>query len=256
MNETSYDLARMKPFLILQLRPNDAASDGEFDAFLKYGGLTADDVVRVRMDQGYLPDVNLDTYSAVIIGGGPWNISDAPEKKSAKQVAGEQWIADLVKEAVDRDYPLLGACYGFGAVVDQQGGVISNEANTEQVGPVTIILTEEGKVDPLMKDINPEFRAVVGHKEACQTLPEGAIWLATGEACTYQMFRLGENIYGTQFHPELDAEGIKIRIEVYRHAGYFPPEDGEKLNKLFAQETFTEPMKIMRGFVERYKKEA
>jgi GMP synthase (glutamine-hydrolysing) len=246
----------MKPFLILQLRPNDAASDGEFDAFLRYGGLSPDDVVRVRMDQGYLPEVNLDDYSAVIVGGGPWNVSDDPTKKSENQVSGEAWLAELMQKAVAADFPFFGACYGFGAIASNQGGVVNKEANTEQVAPVTITITEEGKQDPLLQNMQPTFRAVVGHKEACQQLPEDAVWLATGEACQYQMFRLGENVYGTQFHPELDAEGIAIRIDVYRHAGYFPPEDGEKLKALFAKEDLTEVTKLLKNFVERYKKEA
>lgn len=246
----------MKPFLILQLRPNDAASDGEFDAFLRYGGLSPDDVVRIRMDQGYLPELTLEDYSGVIVGGGPWNVSDALEKKSESQVSGEAWLAELLKKIVAQDVPFLGACYGFGAIADNQGGVVNKEANTEQVAPVTITLTEAGKQDPLLQNMQPTFRAVVGHKEACQQLPEGAVWLATGEACPYQMFRLGEHVYATQFHPELDAEGIAIRIDVYRHAGYFPPEDGEKLKELFAKEDLTDVTNLLKNFVERYKKEA
>lgn len=247
----------MKPFLIIQLRPNDAASDGEFDAFLRYGGLSPDDVVRVRMDQGHLPEVNLENYSAMIVGGGPWNVSDAPEKKDEAQTAGEAWLAQLIQRVVEADYPFMGACYGFGALTDNAvGGRVSKEQYSEQVAPVTISLTDEGKADPLFADLKSDFRAVVGHKEACQELPEGAVLLATSEACPYQMYRLGTNVYATQFHPELDAEGIAIRIDVYRHAGYFPPEDGEKLKALFAQEDLTEVTKLLKNFVEQYKKEA
>ncbi len=45
----------MKPFLILQLRPIDMASDDEFDAFLKYGGLLNNQVHRVRMEKEGVP---------------------------------------------------------------------------------------------------------------------------------------------------------------------------------------------------------
>ena len=38
----------MKPFLILQLRPETAASDNEYTAFLEKGGLDAARTVRVR----------------------------------------------------------------------------------------------------------------------------------------------------------------------------------------------------------------
>ena len=71
----------MKPFLILQLRPNDAAADGEFYAMLKYGGLEEKDVHRVRMELEGVPDVNLDDYSGVLVGGGPMDISNREEKR-------------------------------------------------------------------------------------------------------------------------------------------------------------------------------
>ena len=41
------------------------------------------------------------------------------------------------------------------------------------------------------------------------------------------MFRVGENLYGTQFHPELDKRDFRARIDIYRHHGYFPPEEYE-----------------------------
>ena len=40
-----------------------------------------------------------------------------------------------------------------------------------------------------------------------------------------QAFRLGRNVYATQFHPELDVAGLVTRIEVYRHFGYFEPHE-------------------------------
>ena len=74
----------MKPFLILQLRPETDASDDEFRAFLSKGGLDPDDVQRIRLDQEDIPaDLSLDAYSGVIVGGGPGCVSDAPDKKSA-----------------------------------------------------------------------------------------------------------------------------------------------------------------------------
>ena len=72
-----------KPFLILQLRPETEASDDEFAAILRKGGLDAGATRRIRMDQERLPeDIDLDVFSGVIVGGGPGCVSDAPEEKS------------------------------------------------------------------------------------------------------------------------------------------------------------------------------
>ncbi len=45
----------MKPVLILQLRPEDEASDDEYRAFLEKGGLSEGETVRVRMEAAPLP---------------------------------------------------------------------------------------------------------------------------------------------------------------------------------------------------------
>ena len=67
-----------------------------------------------------------------------------------------------------------------------------------------------------------------------------------------QAFRLGANVYATQFHPELDAVGISTRVDVYRHYGYFEPEDADRIKEMARQATVTEPERILKAFVERY----
>ena len=82
-----------------------------------------------------------------------------------------------------------------------------------------------------MKGLPNKFTAYGGHKEACQSLPPGAILLAESQDCPIQMIRMGKNIYGTQFHTELDKDGVILRIKVYKNHGYFSPEDAEKLTE-------------------------
>ena len=47
----------------------------------------------------------------------------------------------------------------------------------------------------------------------------GVIMLATGADCPVQMYRVGEHVYVTQFHPELDADDLAARMRIYQHAG-------------------------------------
>ncbi len=67
------------------------------------------------------------------------------------------------------------------------------------------------------------------------------------------MFRVKENIYATQFHPEADAEGFIVRINVYKHHGYFPSEDAEVLIQSVQCEDTPVPKEILRRFVDRYR---
>ena len=65
--------------------------------------------------------------------------------------------------------------------------------------------------------------ALVGHKEAMDALPNGAVHLLNGARCPIQMLRYGDRIYATQFHPEADGANFALRIRVYKDKGYFDP---------------------------------
>jgi len=246
-------MSTQKPFLILQLRPEDETVNDEFEAFLKYGGLTAEEVSRVRMEQGGLPEIHLDEYAGVLVGGGPWNVSDPQEKKSAEQKQAEEWLRNILDDVVARDFPYLGMCYGLGALASQQGGEVSKEKYGEDVGPVQLVCTEEGKEDPLLQGLPETFTALCGHKEACQAVPDTAVLLLRSDTCPVQMVRVKENVYATQFHTELDSAGLETRIHAYKHHGYFPPEEADTLIALGHSQTITTPMHILRRFVERYR---
>lgn len=244
----------MKPFLILQLRPLQDG-DYEYDAFLKYGGLKKEDTHRVEMTGESVPvDINFDDYSGIIVGGGGPCISD--KKKKPEVIRFESELSQLVKRAIKEDFPYLGACYGFCFAASCMGASVNKDPKyAENVAAVDITLTEEGEKDPLLKGLPNSFRAFVGHKESCITLPDGAVRLASSKKCPNHMFRMKKNIYGTQFHPELDVENIIVRVDVYKNAGYFAPEDAEKLIKSAKKETITVPMQILKRFVDFYQKD-
>ncbi|MGO1316574.1 MAG: glutamine amidotransferase [Cellulomonadaceae bacterium] len=241
----------MKPFLLLASRADDVAADGEFEAVCRYGGLDPRDVHRVRMETGPLPAIRLGDYSGVIVGGSPFNSSDADHRKSAVQRRVESELAPLLDEIVARDFPFLGACYGVGTLGRHQGAVIDTTFG-EPISPVTISLTPQGRVDPLLEGLPKSFEAYVGHKEACTTLPPQAVLLASSATCPVQMFRVGQNLYATQFHPELDLAGIVTRIEVYREFGYYPPEEYERVLAGVRAGNVHEVQRILGNFVARY----
>jgi GMP synthase (glutamine-hydrolysing) len=241
----------VRPFLLLSSRAEDVAADGEYEAFLRFTGLAPDELRRVRMEAAPLPDLDLDDYSGVLVGGGPFNSSDPPAEKSAVQHRVEKELAGLLDEIVARDYPFFGACYGVGTLGVHQGGII-DRTYAEPISSVRVQLTEAGVVDPILAGMAGEFDAFVGHKEACSVLPPSAVLLATSESCPVQMFRVGQNLYATQFHPELDVPGIVTRVHVYQHAGYFPPDEMDELIARITPAVVTEPGRMLANFVARY----
>ncbi|WP_461163422.1 glutamine amidotransferase [Arthrobacter sp. R4-81] len=241
----------MKPFLLLASRAEDAAAEDEYQAYLRYGRLDPEQLKRIRMEAGPLPALDLSDYSGIIVGGSPFTSSDPPEHKSQVQHRVEGELARLLDRVVEEDFPFLGACYGVGTLGLHEGAVIDRTYG-EGLGGTTITLTPEGLVDPVLQGLPESFTAFTGHKEACTVLPPHAVLLATSPACPMQMFRIKENLYATQFHPELDVGGLVTRIDIYRHAGYFPPESAEELMENARRFTVTEPMTILRNFVKLY----
>ena len=136
----------------------------------------------------------------------------------------EAEFATLLDEVVARDFPFLGACYGVGTVGSYLGATI-DRTYSEPIGVVPVSMTDAGASDPLLIGLPRTFGAFVGHKEAISSLPASAVLLASSPLCPVQMFRVGQNVYATQFHPELDVDGITTRIHAYADHGYFAPHE-------------------------------
>ena len=244
-----------RPVLILQLRPEDEASDGEFQAFLEKGGLDPAIVRRIRIEAEGLPEgFSLDDVSAVIVGGGPGCVSDDPATRDPVEARAESELLALMPEILARDMPFLGCCYGIGLLAHHLGAEVSKARYGEPVGPVPCQVTDEGRKDPLLEGLPQTWNALVGHKEAVQALPEGAVHLVASGPCPFQMIRAGRNVYATQFHPEVDADVFAERIRVYGDRGYFAPEEAQALTEACFAAEVTQPERILRRFVERYAK--
>jgi GMP synthase (glutamine-hydrolysing) len=247
-------MTAIKPVLILQLRPEDDTSDNEYQAFLKYGELTDKQTQRLRIEKNGIPEeLSIDDYSAIIVGGSPFDISDPGDKKSAIQHKIEADFNRLLAQVLERDFPFYGACSGNGLLDSYLGTPISRRYR-EPVSCVKLDITEEGKTDPLLSGFPDQISVLLGHKEACDSVPHGATLLMTGTACPVQMFRVGNNVYATQFHPEGDAEGFTLRIKVYKNHGYFEPHEAEQLTQAVCREQTPYAQQILQRFVQRYYK--
>ncbi|MGR3342458.1 MAG: glutamine amidotransferase [Paracoccaceae bacterium] len=245
----------MKPFLILQLRPETEASDDEFAAILSKGGLDAAEVHRIRLDRQPVPDdLNFDDYSGVIVGGGPGCVSDPPEDKSPMEARIEAAVMGIMPAITEQDFPFLGCCYGIGVLGKHLGAQVGKARYTEAVGTTFCEQTTGGTTDALLADLPKRFEAFVGHKEALQELPRGCAHLLASDACLFQMIRHGHNVYATQFHPEADAEGFELRIKVYRHAGYFAPQQADDLIKMCSKADVHVPERILANFVSKFRR--
>ena len=84
-------------------------------------------------------------------------------------------------------------------------------------------------------------------------LAPGMQVLLAGDDTPIQMVRVGEAAWATQFHPEMDLEGVNVRIDQY--AGrYYPVEKAEAIRAQVAT-VDTDPSRlILRNFVRRFQR--
>jgi GMP synthase (glutamine-hydrolysing) len=241
-----------KPFVLLASRGEDVAADDEYASFLRHGGLRPEELVRVRMEAGPFT-LDLDDYAGVILGGSPFTSSVPEEWKSDTQRRVEAELDVVLAEVQRRDLPFLGLCFGVGTLGRRAGGVVDGTF-AEETSAALVTLTEEGRRDPVLGGLPGAFESYVGHKEALTSVPPGATVLATSAACPVQAFRLGENQYVTQFHPEMDRGALLTRIEVYLHAGYFPVEQAGAVIERISRADVGASHALVRAFVERYRR--
>lgn len=246
-------MAKTRPFLILQLRPETLASDNEYEAILARGGLAEADTRRIRLESEALPvTLDLDDYAGVIVGGGPGCVSDPPADKSPVEQRIEDAVLSLMPQITARDIPFLGCCYGIGILAHHLGAPVAKGRYSEPVSVTTASLEPAASGDPLLEGLPASFDAFVGHKEAVQALPPGCAHLVSSPDCPFQMIRHGENVYATQFHPEADGSVFELRINIYRDRGYFEPHEADTLIANAHRGNPEHAGRILRNFVARY----
>ncbi|MCS6711775.1 glutamine amidotransferase [Brachybacterium sp. EF45031] len=243
----------MKPFLLLATRPEDAPAETEYRTYVELLGVQPEDLRWIRVNEGPLPELDLDDYSGVILAGSPYNATDPEGRKSADQRRAEADISGLLDRIVADDVPFLGCCYGVGTLGKHQGAVVDRQYG-EPASAITVTLTDAGRNDPLVQasGLPDRFLALVGHKEAISLLPPNAVNLGSSTGAPVQFFRTRGRQYATQFHPELDVERFLERLAQYLDEGYIDPADYDDLAVEVRQHAVDQPERLLRGFRELF----
>ncbi len=113
----------------------------------------------------------------------------------------------LIRESVAVRIPYLGICLGGQLLAAACGGrVVSHR--WEELGVSNVTLTEEGRGDRLFVGLPGEIGTFQWHHDSFDLPPEGVL-LASSPACPHQAFRVGDNAWGLQFHPEVTERIIR-----------------------------------------------
>ena len=175
---------------IVFVEHHDNPRDDRATSFVRELGFEIDLVMPVNDEP--LPEVDDDT-AGVVVCGGAMNVTEMEQLPYLRTEA--QWIEQCIKT----DIPMFGICLGSQLLAHVLGAKIGYH-------PDKVCEFGYYQIDPT--DAGSEWfpKPMLGTQAHFQTfeLPDGATLLATGETFENQAFQYGQNIFGVQFHPEID----------------------------------------------------
>jgi GMP synthase (glutamine-hydrolysing) len=158
----------------------------------------------------------LDDYGAVIIFGGAMH---------ADQDDRHPWLRDehmFIQRLFDLGTPVLGVCLGAQLLAKAAHAPVF-PSPVPEIGWHDVELDPAAADDPVLGGLPARFEAFQWHFYT-HGLPAGAEELGRSTVCT-QAFRLGERVWGVQFHPEVTF----AQVEQWISEEPWAVDDGERL---------------------------
>jgi len=134
-------------------------------------------------------------WDAVMVFGGAMH---PDQEREHPWLAGE---AGFIETALADGVPLLGICLGA-QLIARAAGASVGPAGSPEVGWFEVA-RDDNQDDPVVGSLPDRFCAFQWHYYTFD-LPPGAVQLAASDAAR-QAYRLGDRVWGIQFHAEVDS---------------------------------------------------
>jgi GMP synthase-like glutamine amidotransferase len=142
-----------------------------------------------------MPDIG--RYDGLIFMGGPMSGND--DLPFLRQETA------FIRQAIAQRQPILGICLGSQLIARAMGATVRRNS-AKEIGWYSLQFTPAARGDRLFDGLSQET-VFHWHGETFD-LPPGAEKLASSELCRNQAFRVGDLVYGLQFHLEVTPEMI------------------------------------------------
>jgi len=145
-------------------------------------------------------------YDGLIVLGGPMNVDEVDRYPNLYREA------EAIGSAVESGMPVLGICLGSQLIAKALGARVYKNKEKE-IGWYDLSPTEEGGRDPILSHFSGTEKIFQWHGDTFD-IPEGAVLLASSPLCRNQAFRYGDNVYGLQFHLEVDEPMVERWLRI------------------------------------------
>lgn len=159
-----------------------------------------------------LPDI--DEVDLLIIMGGTMSVNDEANYPWLK--LEKRWL----RRYLSAGKPAIGLCLGGQLIANALGASVSRN-QYQELGWMDV-----GRVSHIPENyfqIPEKINIMQWHSETFE-IPRGGVRLAQNNVCQNQMYQIGRNVLGFQFHPEMTPHALQLLIENEEDSAVFNGE--------------------------------
>ena len=159
-------------------------------------------------------------YDGIILSGSAYSVRDA-----------EPWmpITGRWALAMAAHTPVLAVCFGHQLVGEALGGRVERNPRGPELGTAEVPLTAAGRADPLFEGLPESLLVQQLHDDLVldEPAPHRFVRLAGNPHTPLQAFAVGPWLRAVQFHPELDAQGVRTVLQAEGRAPTTPVRESD-----------------------------
>lgn len=206
----------LQSLVALGSRPYDAQFIDSVARHLPAGQSLETFTLNVGDGEGLPQGVQLGDFDGAWLSGSPLNVY-RPEQPTVREQL------DLARAVWQAEVPTFGSCWGLQLMTAALGGTVHLNPDGREIGVARrIVPTEAGRGHALFAGKTGPFDALCSHEDEVETLPAGAVLLASNAVSRVQAMAIRDgdkSFWGVQYHPEFDFSSVAaiIAIRAQRH---------------------------------------